>query len=372
MSFLTLIFRNLIRHRTRSLLTALGISIGIATIVTLGILAAGLESSFEDLITTGDADFIVGQANAADLIVSSIAEKRVRDVRRIAGVDDAVGVSMGVIQQENIPYFMMLGIKRADFDVAGINITGGRAFKAESTDEIVLGKIAASNFEKQVGDQINIGGEEFLVTGIYETGNVMQDGGAFGSLKTVQKLFKREDEVSMIFVKVARGADINEVADRIEKTYPGKLVTVKSVDEVSKVDRGFKIISGGSWAISVLAIIIGGIGVMNTMIMSVFERTREIGVLRALGWKRRRILNLILGETLFISLAAAVIGIILGIIGIKAIMLAPAVKNFLDPVYSKEVFIRALLVALLVSIVGGFYPAYKASKLSPMEALRYE
>ena len=200
------------------------------------------------------------------------------------------------------PFFLMFGIKREDFEIAEISIVEGEAFEKASEGELILGKLAATNFQKHIGDRMEVGGEEFTIKGIFETGNVMQDSGAFAALGTVQRLFLREGQVSMVFVKVTNDANTTEVAQRVEDTYPNELVTVKSIDEVSKVDQGPKMMDAMSWAISLLAIIIGGFGVMNTLIMSVSERTREIGVLRAVGWRRSRILTMILGESLLLSL----------------------------------------------------------------------
>jgi len=107
------------------------------------------------------------------------------------------------------------------------------------------------------------------------------------------------------------------------------------------------------------------------MIMSVYERTREIGVLKAVGWKDRMILSMILGESIVLTIVAGVVGIIMGLVAIQ-VLLALGMSGFIQPVYSPEVFIRGLGVALIVGLIGGFYPAYRASRLPPTEALRYE
>jgi putative ABC transport system permease protein len=118
--------------------------------------------------------------------------------------------------------------------------------------------------------------------------------------------------------------------------------------------------------------VIGAIGVMNTMIMSVFERTREIGILRAVGWRGSRILRMIVLESLGLCLVAAGVGVGLGILASRAILVVPAISAFLDPEYATDVFVRALAVAVVVALVGAIYPALRAVRLSPMEALRHE
>ena len=131
------------------------------------------------------------------------------------------------------------------------------------------------------------------------------------------------------------------------------------------------ILDTASLAISLLAIFVGGIGIVNTMIMSVYERTKEIGVLKSVGWKSKNILIMIMGETLVLTISAAIVGSIGGILISEAAVFVLDSGNFALG-FSLDTFVLAFGVAILVGIIGGVYPAYKASKLVPTEALRYE
>ena len=147
------------------------------------------------------------------------------------------------------------------------------------------------------------------------------------------ELTHKEGLVTALYVKVKPGADPRSIAKAIEAA-SDTVTTVSSVDEYGKVDQGVEAIDAANLAISLLAVLIGAVGVTNTMIMSVFERTREIGILRALGWRSARIMRMIVGESLLLCLAAAVVGIALGVLATRALLLVPAIETFLEPQYS--------------------------------------
>lgn len=131
------------------------------------------------------------------------------------------------------------------------------------------------------------------------------------------------------------------------------------------------ILNTASLAVSGLAIIVGAIGIINTMVMTVYERTKEIGVLKSIGWKPRRILLMIMGETLVLTILSGIVGSVFGIlISEIGVMLLDAGDFSLG--YDPQAFILAFGITIFVGLIGGIYPAYKASKLAPTEALRYE
>jgi putative ABC transport system permease protein len=190
------------------------------------------------------------------------------------------------------------------------------------------------------------------------------------SLNTLQNLTSNDGKVSDIAVKVADNANVTTVSQAIQNAYPNQLSTTTAADEANRINQGLGFINTASTAISLLAIVIGGIGIINVMIMSVFERTREIGVLKAVGWRSSRILTMILGESIILTLTAAVVGIVVGVIGVN-VLLSVTGAGF-KPELTVGILLRAIGIAFLVGIIGGLYPAYRASRLPPTEALRYE
>lgn len=369
MSFLSLIARNLVRQRTRTLLTVLGIGIGITTVVALGSITQGMKAMSEQLLRAGGADFMVAQKGSADLSFSAVSEREWHAVEGEPGVARAWGVLMHYSRVGSNPFFITFGLRVADMPGVVPRLEQGSL--PRNAHELALGARAANALRLGVGDSITVERTSFRITGIYKSDSLIENGGAYAPLSAVQALARRPDVVTVVYVTVAHGASAGDVAARIEEGSP-QLTAIVDLADIDKVDQGLRILAAGNLAISLLAVVIGAIGVMNTMTMSVFERTREIGILRAIGWRSRRIMRLIVGESLVLCTIAAALGMGFGVAATRAVTLIPAVSSFLEPQYPVEVFVRALLIAVGVGLAGALYPAYRAVRLSPMGALRYE
>lgn len=369
MSFSALVLRNLFRQRVRTLLTILGISIGITTVVALGAVTSGMKTTTGELVRGGGADFMVAQSGASDLTFSVVAETDVAALGRRADVARATGMLLEVADVGANPYFLIFGYDRAGLASERRHLVSGRLVRA--TDEVLLGIDAAEALAVRVGGRVTLERRTFDVVGVYRTGDKLRDSGATALLATVQQLATRSDVVTAVFVTVADGQEPAAVAAAVERDFP-HLAAIESIDDYAEVDQGVQILDALTLAISLLAVGIGAIGVMNTMIMSVFERTRELGVLRAIGWRGSRILRLIAAESLFLCVLASAVGVALGVAASRAVLLVPAVSAFLEPRYPPSIFLRALGVGVTVALVGAIYPAVRAIRLSPMEALRYE
>lgn len=375
--------KNPFRNRTRATLAIIGIAIGIATIVALGMVTGGLQSSTQSTLKAGSAEITVTKIGSGNFGSSGgvLDESLVTDLKNTNGVKDTAGIlrvnsnvstSSGGSGFGSMGGFLVNGIDSSKLALVGIDSVNGTIFTNGSSNEIIIGKTVAQNLNKTVGSTIDIYGTEFEVTGIFESGNFIYDTGAFTSLSTLQNLTNNTSKVSYIQVKVNDNANASQVSKTIQDERPNDLSATTAVDQANRINQSLGMIDTASWAISLLAIVIGGVGVINTMIMSVFERTREIGVLKAVGWKDRRILGMILGESIILTLVAAVVGIILGIVAVEIIFKLFITSQSFEAVLTMDTLLKAFGVALLVGIVGGLYPAYRASRLAPTEALRYE
>jgi len=371
MSLVTLVFKNLLRQRVRTLLTVLGIAVGVATVVALGAITEGLKGSSGEFVHAGGADFMVAEEGASDLSFSAVSENDWHAIAARPDVARATGVLLEVADVGSNPFFLLFGYEAEALPDEPFELVAGRLPTSGAPREALLGSNGAEELSADVGATVVLDRTPFEVVGIYRTGERWRDSGAIVPLETAQRISSKTDVVTAVHVMVESGADPHEVAMAIEQEHP-RLAALEESADYGEVDQGFKIMDAANLAISLLAVGIGAIGVMNTMIMSVFERTREIGILRAVGWRGSRILRMIFLESLALCLVAAAIGVLLGFLASRAVLLVPSLSSFLVPVYSLDVFGRALAVGITVALVGALYPALRAVRLSPMEALRYE
>ena len=187
----------------------------------------------------------------------------------------------------------------------------------------------------------------------------------------MQAIAQRPHEVTTLAVIVKLGETPKAVAKRLEGRFPGVTAIVEPGQAV-KVDTSSRLIVNAGWIFSLIALIIGGIGVTNTMAMAVFERIREIGIMRAVGWSSARIATLIVGEAVGIGLLALGIGLLGGWGAAKLFTQHGSLSSLTEADFTGGVFAWGLAFALGVALVGALYPAWRAVRLTPIEALRRE
>jgi len=368
-----MIFKNLFRRKGRTILTLLGISIGVAAIVALGAVAGGMQAGFSAMTQGSQADLVLTQADTLSALLSSVDEAVADDLRtwsEVAGVD---GVLLTNALLKDSSYLFLFGHDPEGFAVAHFRIVEGQSLadaRSVRGKPLVLGRRAAQRIGKQVGDVIRLTGGAFRIVGIYETGDGFEDGGAVIPLEEAQALTLQSRRVSMIYVKLRDLAEADRLQARIERRFPD--LTLSTTSGYADQEQMFEILEGVAMTVAGLAVLIGGVVMTNTLWMSVFERTREIGLLRSLGWRRWRVLFLILGESLTLAMLGGLAGIGLGVAVVSAVSRSSSWLGAFGTQVSPELFVRALVTVIVLGLVGGAYPAWWASRLLPVEALQYE
>jgi putative ABC transport system permease protein len=360
-----LIWKNLMRRRGRTALTSAGVAIGVGLIVALLSIAAGVHRTAKDLIHVGRADFGLFQSDVADLTRSLLPVNLERKIAEDPGVAQEAGIYLKVGGVEGRASFLLLGLDPGQFPYRRLVVTEGRRGGA------LLGDAAAKSLGLGPGDELHVGRRTFPISGVYHSGNRFEDGGAVLPLRTVQRLAGHPGEVTTIGVVARLGEKSKTVAARLERRFPG-LSAVTQPGQAVKVDTSSRLIISTGWIFSLLALIVGGIGVTNTMAMSVLERVREIGILRAVGWRTSRIGAMIVSESLAIGMLALGLGLALGYAGAELFTSSGSLSSLVEPDFTAGVFAWGLAFSLGVGVLGAVYPTWRATRLTPIEALRRE
>jgi putative ABC transport system permease protein len=372
LSFVGLIVHNVSVKKLRLALSALAVAVGVLTVVAFSIIDHSLRASALAIMQTGRADFTIAQKGVSDLLNSNVDQASLDQIRTDPQIAGATGVLIGTTKlNADNPLFLEIGINPSELADFGVTVDSGTAFDARATDQVMLGWRAASNLGKHVGDSVAVDGTPFRVVGIYSTGQAFGDSGSMFPLVPFQAMQRQAAELTLVFVRVTPGTDIAALKSRIERDHP-QLVTIQTTADFGRADRSLSLINAADRGGTILAIAIGAIIVMTTMTMTFIERTREFGVLAAIGWSRRRVLAMVIGEALCIGLVGAALGVGLSFAATQVIGQLPSLVGILHPVYTASAFWRAIYTAGAMSLLGGAYPAIRAARLSPQEALRHE
>ena len=394
--------RTLIERKTRSLLTILGIFIAILTIFVLMSLSLGLNNYVnEQFEILGTDKFFIQPKGGLGGISESTAKLTIEDVEKIEkikGIEEVTYISYetGKIEfKDKSRFYYIIGLpsesKKMDllFKAMNLEVDEGRFIKEGDSNKILIGYNYKYKklFEKPVrtGNKLEINGVEFEVIGVLESiGNSQDDQQVYISIEDFQKLYGKDEEIDLIWVQIKQNEDLEKIAEATKK----ELMDFRNVEEetidftVSTPEElldSFKnilnILLVFLVGIGSISLIIGGIGVANTMYTSVLERKKEIGTMKAIGAKNSDILLLFVIESGLLGLVGGIVGLIGGISIAKIIEYIIRVligSDMLRASMNIYLIVGVLLFAFLIGVLSGLTPSYQASKLKPIEALRYE
>ncbi|MBT4208909.1 ABC transporter permease [Candidatus Woesearchaeota archaeon] len=399
---LRVVHSSLKRRKLRSWLTLVGILIGITAVITLISLGEGIRgavtSQFDFLnpeVLTIRADGIT-MAPPGTGVSNPLQEKYLKDIQKIKGVDLAIG---RIIENAQIKFngrshfsiaisFPKNGDKDIIKKIVQLEIEKGNMLDSSDTYRIVVGSDYSKSdmFGKAVElrDELEIEGKKFKVKGILEKkGSFIVDHSVIINEDPLKDLYNHEDTYELIVVKVESESEIAQVKERLERYLRKERdvdegeedFTVSSPEETLKsLDSTLFGIQLFIYLIAAISILVGGIGIANTMYTSVLERTRDIGVMKAIGAKDSQITVLFLLESGLLGLVGGIVGIIFG--ASTSIILAKIGNKFLSEGLIQinlplEFILATLIFSFLVGLISGIVPAIKASKLKPIDALRY-
>jgi putative ABC transport system permease protein len=370
MIFFKLILTNLSRHRIRTAISIAGIAFSVALMLTVVTILQGAVSMFSGLLSA-DSQVIVFEKNVSDLFFSSVPDAAVQQIQSWKMVEHANPVLFGVVSSLDHPIITCFGVTSADARLQDATwVAGNRSAFATEPNGVILGQRAADFLNARLGSTVTIGHGTFTVAGIIRLKNGFEDGGVFMPLKTAQEFFHKTGESSVITVKLRNRRDQAAFKQMVQAKYP-TLIALQD-QEFDNTYSQFKILKATAWAVGACGLLLGGLGVANTMIMSVFTRIREIAILRVNGFSNGQIAAMIFGESGLVSILGAVTGLILGGAFIIALKLVPALHGYIDSHVQPTVIFIIVILAFLTGIAGALYPAVYAMRVRAVEALRFE
>ncbi|MAG91282.1 hypothetical protein CMO83_01235 [Candidatus Woesearchaeota archaeon] len=393
---------NLLRRRIRTGLTILSIFVGITTVFIFISFGLGLFSYVQELTGETSVDKFIVQARGVGAPgldqTFALDESDLNEVEKTLGVEQALGFYADVVEVEHKREKKFVFISAYDptlvnnqllEEAFGVSVTPGRQLREGDDGKVVLGhnyQVAQRIFDDtlDIGDKIELNDERFEIIGFYEKiGNPQDDSNVYVTDVEYKRLMGDDSKFAMVFGQVYNQDQINTVVERIEKNIrnnrnleEGKEdFFVQTYEElIEQFGVVLNIVIGFIIIIALISVIVSAVNTANTMVTSVLERTKDIGVMKAIGATRPMIRNMFLIESGMVGLAAGILGVILGwaISAGAGFVLSAIGWSFLAPKFTVSLFAGLIVFSTIVGVISGVTVAIQASLLKPVDALRYE
>ncbi len=362
----TIVTTNLLRSRARTIFTAGGIALGVATIVALLSFTQGLRDTAASFVHLGGSDLGVFQSNVPDPTASTLPTALVGRLRTQPEIAAATPLLLLVETVAGEPAAVVFGADPAGFFSRSLVIVAGA--RAHLPSQIMAGDRLAAQLHLHPGDTLAVKGRRFTIAGVYHSGVLFEDSGVVLALGEAQQLAGRAGEETDIVVQLAPGVRARRAALQIERRLPGTTV-ITDPQQALRAGANGTLISKAILVIVVIALIVGAISVANTMAMSIMERQHELGLLSTVGWSSLRVAALIFGEGVALSMLGSAIGLFCGVIGGGLLAHLLGVSAYVSPSVTAWGLGRALLVGVAIGVLGGIWPAWRVTRMTPLKAL---
>lgn len=389
-----LVFKDILRRKKRVLYAAMGIIIAAMTVIgILTIAAAGQEKIYVQLEKYGanlnilpaisSVDAALGNLNMGSLAVGDnyIPESVIPQIRQIA--DGMIREALDIKDEGNIAtiapkLYVNTKIKDVSLLAVGIDPKEERSIKTwweigkgrwiEQPDEVIIGAQVARLLTLDTGDKFALNGTDVTVTGILEETGAGDDYQLFVSLPTLQKAFNKEGVISSIDIRaLCNACPVEYIAAGINNSIPG--VRALAVSQVAKTEMGMvDKMSKFMFALAGITLLIGAFGVVNTMMTSVHERIKDIGIMRAVGASRNQIIKVFIYEAVLIGVVGGIMGYALGTLTAYAV--GPLVFEGATVTWEPQYLLLSLLLSIFVAIASAAYPAYRATTIKVSDSFR--
>jgi putative ABC transport system permease protein len=362
MNHLQLALRNLKRRPARSILTAAGVAIAVGSFITLYGLSQSVEQNVGQSIEEHGADLTVRRTGTAELFGGTIPETISPRIAEIPGVAAASGEMLSLVGTDRDEHVLTAGWAQGSFFWDNVPLEEGRLPNRDERKVALVGIDLARAMEKHAGDTIGLLGEQFKIVGVTRFNSIINRNIVVVPLADLQELTFRPGVVTFLSVKLAHPGNPAEV-ERVTKAIEaiGGLTASRS-ENVMRNDSMLGLLRAVSRSMAWVALLMG-------VLMAVLERTREIGILAAIGWSTERITGAIVIEGFILSAIGSAAGVVVGVVGSHLLSAIPAIGRFVTVSPTVPLVATTALAAIALGVLGSFYPAWLATRQSPATAL---
>jgi ABC-type transport system, involved in lipoprotein release, permease component len=370
--FINLPFYNLIRRPIRSGLTALGVAIAVATYLSLHGLSHGVERSWSRSMSERGIHMLALRKGLVDIFTSTISMETVKRLADVQGIKSVSGELGDLVNLKAGPIWVT-GWPADSFLWNTLHLIEGRLPSASDTHSVVMGHRLAKRLGLRPGNHLNLLGTELTLLGLCQQVSILNENVLVLPLPLLQKILAKEGKISVINLRLSEPgnqASLANLKNRLERLFPD--LNFLETKDVTDANLFITLLKKMNWSISIISLMMGFFFILNTLFMSISERTREIGILMAIGWSRSRILRLILFEGLLMVAFGSVFGLILGTLNLRWLSSLKQLQGFFEPIISPRFLFDVFLGTIFMGVLGSLYPAWRAIHLRPVEALKQE
>jgi len=366
------VLKNLLRSKIRTLLTIVGVSVGISAYISLTMTCDHLTKQVTKLFGKIDIDVVIMDKFATTPFKSMITESDYKQISKIDGVKEITALLTGEIKTSWSPFYVILGIGANENLLRKLKIVLGQRFRP-GQKEVIIGERTAQMYGIKLYDSLELSPQhKFFVSGIYESDSKVVDGSLILDIEQARKLLKINNIFNLILIETEKGFSIshqiekiNDNNSRLKAYWSGEFFQDMLVSRVIDIFI---------WLVSIIASLSCIFILSNTFTTAINERTREIGILRAIGWGPFHVMALIIGESLLLSFLGALAGNLLAFLELKILLsFNSSGLGWLIPVnILPQQVLNSFLLSIIVGIISASLPALKVIKMQPSDALRFE
>jgi putative ABC transport system permease protein len=384
MLFVQVVIRNLAGRKVHAALTIFTLAIAVAATILLFGAAWGFADAATASLEGRGVDVVITRSGVVERANSSLRADQAHILSKLPGVVAVDGTLQETVSLKTKGFadhpHLLLGQDPRGFSLKSLQIQAGQTLAAEDRVCVLIGVGLAASLTEKLNESIEIEGRKFRIAGIFLSENPVETNLLIAPLADVQELMDRPGQVTQFEVQVdkshANADAIRALCQQIEglRDDADQSLGLQALPVREFVGSGTRnrLATAMAWGTTSIAMVLASLGILNTLLVSVQERTREIGVLRALGWPRMRVLRMILLESFALGLLAIVSGAVLAVFTAVIIARFPAIREITGPLITWQALLCGAVPAAVAILLGGFYPAWHAASIPATEALRYE